>query len=631
MKTPIRPLILAAVLAGSCAGLPWTVSAADPQLPIPSPTDLLATLRKQHPRLLAGTEDFTRLKHQVTDIPILKEWHEKLTSRAQRILTDPPSRYEIPDGLRLLSTSRRVLDRIYTLALLYRLDGDQRYTERAWKELDAAANFPDWNPRHFLDTAEMTHAFAIAYDWLYEVWTKEQRAALRAAMIEKGLKPALASYRGESSYGWWVKAHHNWNQVCNGGIGMGALAIGDEEPALAGEILHTGLQSLQLPMREFAPDGAWNEGPGYWNYATTYNVVILAALKTALGTDFGLPRIPGFAEAGTFPMYLTGPLGRTFNYADGGDGTIRAPHMFWLAREFDRPAYARYQRPIATPHPLDLLWFDPRLDLTKPTDLPLDKCFRGVEVATFRSAWDNRDAVFAGFKAGDNKANHSNLDLGTFVLDALDVRWAIDLGADDYNLPGYFGKQRWTYYRMRAEGHNTLVLNPAAEPDQDPAAAARIVRYDAKPDRAFAIADLTSAYAKQARKVTRGLALLQRQHVLVQDEVQSDTPAEVWWFLHTPAQITGSADARLAILSKGDKKLQARLISPPTATFIVMDAQPLPGSPHPEGQNQNRGVRKLAIHLTNVSNLRLVVSFSPLKEGQDEAGSLPSIVALQNW
>ena len=46
-------------------------------------------------------------------------------------------------------------------------------------------------------------------------------------------------------------------------------------------------------------------------------------------------------------------------------------------------------------------------------------------------------------------AFHSNLDIGTFVLDAFGERWVVDLGADDYNLPGYFetgGRgRRWTY------------------------------------------------------------------------------------------------------------------------------------------------------------------------------------------
>lgn len=610
-----------------------TSRAADPDqssITIPPATEILARLNKNHPRLIATAHDFERLKGQVQIEAVTRVWHARLRERAERILKDPPSRYEIPDGLRLLSTSRRVLDRVYTLALLYRIGGDKQFVERAWQELQAAANFPDWNPRHFLDTAEMTHAFAIGYDWLFDVWSQEQRDTLRGAMLEKGLKVALASYRGAGSYGWWVKARHNWNQVCNGGIGLGALALADERPELAGEILHAGLQSLQLPMREFAPDGAWNEGPGYWNYATAYNVNFLAGLETALGTDFGLSAMPAFADTGLFPIYLTGPLGRTFNYADGSDGTIRAAQMFWLARKFNRPAYARYQRAIATPAALDVLWYDSRLDTAQAPELPLDKYFRGSEVATFRSGWAGRDALFVGFKAGDNKANHSNLDLGSFVLDALGVRWAVDLGADNYNLPGYFGKQRWTYYRMRAEGHNTLAVNPGAEPDQDPAAATRITRFQSKSNFAFAVADLTPAYAKQTRKVERGIALLDRKQVLIQDEVQS-AQADLWWFLHTPAQVSLSDDGTTAMLSQGNVRLWARIVSPQQATFAVMEAQPLPGSPHPERQGSNQNVRKLAIHLAKVNEARLAVLVVPLRENEAAPTTLPKVSALAEW
>lgn len=599
-----------------------------PPVAIPAPDQILATLRKGHPRLLASAEDFARLRQRVETEPLLGRWLAEVRRRGERILKEGPSQYEIPDGLRLLGTSRQVLGRVQTLGLLYRLDGDRRWAERAWAELEAAAQFKDWNPRHFLDTAEMTHAFALGYDWLYDAWTDAQRATLRQAMVEKGLKPGLEVLEQNR---WWATARHNWNQVCNGGLGMGALALAEVEPDLAGRCLHLALRSLQRPMLEFAPDGAWAEGPGYWNYATTYNVVILAALQTALGTDFGLPNIPGFAEAGMFPIYATGPLGRTFNYADAGDGTIRAPHMFWLARQFNRPAYAWYQRQHAAPSPLDLLWFDPRGEKPTPATLPLDKYFRHAEVVTLRSAWDEPDAVFVGFKAGDNKANHSNLDLGSFVLDALGVRWALDLGADDYNLPGYFGRQRWTYYRLRAEGHNTLVLNPGPDPDQDPAAATRITRFESGPARAFAVADLTPAYAKHARRVERGVALLDRRQVLVQDEVQADAPADLWWFLHTRAAARVGADGTSATLSQGKARLEARILAPTGARFEVRDAAPLPVSPQPDKQAQNRGVRKLAIHFPETKDLRLAVLLTPVRENESPPSATAAVKALREW
>jgi hypothetical protein len=598
---------------------------------IPPPEEILQRLRLEHPRLLASAHDFTALGQQSGASPDRGRWLNRVRKRAERVLAEAPSRYEIPDGMRLLSTSRRVLDRVYTLALLYRLDGDERYAERAWQELRTAAAFVDWNPSHFLDTAEMTHAFAIGYDWLHDRWDEAQRAALRAAIIEKGLKPALECYRGTASFGKWVKAPHNWNQVCNGGIGMGALAIAEDEPELAGEILRAALQSLPLAMEQFAPDGAWAEGPGYWRYATYYNVVFLAALETALGTDFGLSRTPGFSETGFFPIYLTGPLGRTFNYADGSDSAIRAPQMFWLARRFQQPAYAVYQRRVGAPRALDLLWFDPQGDTQDIDGAPLDRYFRGAEVVTFRSRWDDPDALFIGFKAGHNKVNHSHLDLGTFVLDALGSRWAVDLGADDYNLPGYWGKKRWTYYRMRAEGHNTLVLNPGADPDQDPAAVAPILRFRSDPEEALAIADLTPAYAHHAQRVWRGLQLRERRQVLVQDEIEAEKPVEVWWSMHTPATVRVSDDGQSATLTQGEARLWARLLSPAVGRFTVMVAEPLPTSPRPDGQARNEGVRKLAIRLDDATDVRLAVLLVPLREEEGVPARLPEVTPLAEW
>ena len=625
----VRLAALAAfVLFGPLTQLLAAAQAAKPSVPIPAATNIIARLNHAHPRLLATTEDFAQLKKRIASDAQLQTWHTSLQSQAKEILSASPSRYEIPDGLRLLATSRRVMQRVYTLALLYRLDGDQRYAQRAWQELTTAASFQDWNPRHFLDTAEMTHAFAIGYDWLYDVWTPEQRATLQQAMVDKGLKSALPLYRAHSS---WTRMRHNWNQVCNGGIGMGALALADVEPQLAGETLHDAMESIQLAMADFAPDGAWKEGPGYWNYATFYNVVFLAGLQSALGTDFGLSKIGAFDQTGLFPIYLTGPLGRTFNYADGGDHAIFAPQMFWFAREFRQPVCAWYERHATTPSALDLLWYDPAGTDPKAAGLALDKYYRGAEVAILRSEWENPQALCVAFKAGDNKANHSHLDLGSFVFDAAGVRWAMDLGADNYNLPGYFGKQRWDYYRLRAEGQNTLVLNPGATPDQDPAANTRITRFESRAERAFAIADLTPAYAKNARRVWRGIARLGQEKVLVQDEVQSDKPLELWWFMHTPVNVSIEDDGRTASLQQVGKRLRVELLSPTDAKFQIMDAQPLPASPHPDGQAKNERIRKLAIHLTGISNTRLAVLLVPEPSTKETTGPAIKVSPLSDW
>jgi hypothetical protein len=604
-----------------------SLSAAEARLEIPPADKILTTLRAGHPRLLAMKQDFAALKQRVASDPQLKRWHTQLSADATEMLNQPPSKYEIPDGLRLLSTSRRVLGRVQTLGLLWQLDGDRRWVDRAWRELDAAAQFPDWNPRHFLDTAEMTHAFAIGYDWMFDAWSDAQRQTLREAIVKHGFTPGLSVYEKNSG---WAKTRNNWNQVCNGGLGMGALALAEVEPALAGRILSTGLNSIQIAMGEFAPDGACIEGPGYWGYATMYNFVFLAALQSALGTDFKLSTLPGVDQTGWFPIHMSSPTGETFNYADSGSGRAHGPQLFWLAQCFQQPVFAWFEARTDRPHPLDVLWCRTSMKDPVAAGTPLDKYFRDSEAVTLRGSWTDPNAMFVGFKAGKNNDSHGHLDVGNFVLDALGERWAMDFGRDDYNLPGYFGKARWDYYRLRAEGHNTLVVNPGKDADQKPAAT-KILRFESKPARGFAIGDMKAAVAPDARRAERGVAMLDRQRVLVQDELQTDKPAEVWWFMHTEAKVELDAAGTTATLQRGGKRLSARVLSPANAKFTVMKAEPLPTSPQPPKQANNDRYRKLAIHLTDVTDLRLAVVFTPLAGDGKPVAASDKVAPLAEW
>lgn len=594
---------------------------------------LLAHLRASHPRLIATTEDFDRVVAEKDTDPYVKEAFEKLYRKGEKILNEPVCTYVIPDGLRLLATSRQVRDRISTLGFLYRTTKEKRFAERAWQELLAASRFPDWNPKHFLDVGEMTFAFAIGYDWLFDYWNTGQRNILKSAIMEKGLSRALLAYEKLATPDkmWWTDVPHNWNQVCNGGIGVGALAIADEEPALAAFILKNVLHLLPDAMKHFAPDGAWNEGPGYWSYATQYNVAIIASLKSALGSDFGLSDIEGFSKTGLFPLYDNSPINKSFNYADGEDGPIRGAQLFWFARRFHQPDVAQYLYRFRPADPFALLWYDPSL-LHMQNELPPDAYYRVSEVATMRSKWNDPQATFVAFKAGDNKANHSHLDLGSFVLDALGQRWILDLGADDYNIPGYFssGKngQRWQYYRTRAEGHNTLVIAPGKQPDQDPQADTRIVKFSSTAHAAFGIMDLTAAYAVPSASVKRGIALAEhRQVVVVEDEITNKQAEDVYWFAHTRAAITLEKNKRTAILSQGGEKFAATLLSPAGAQFAIMPATPLPSSPQPPQNNPNKGIQKLSIHLPASMQTRIVVVFHPLNVNPKTSFSRP----LASW
>lgn len=590
---------------------------------------------KQHPRLMATSKDFENIKLEINKDKEAKERFIHLKQQADTMLKQEPFKYELTDELRLLTLSRQVLYRIQTLAFVYQISGQKKYADRAWFELEAISNdekFPDWHPVQFLDTAEMTNAAAIGYDWLYNYLTDSQKLLIRNAILTKGLKPAMEFSKKENSP---MNGNTNWNSVCNGGIGLGALAIGDEGgefETISGKILENSIKYLPKMLNEYSPDGAWYEGPGYWDYATTYFAYFISALDSTLGTDYNLSKASGLSSTGYFPIYMTGP-GGTFNFADSSSDELKSPVLLWLANKFSNGEYAwYYDNKIATIKnitPMTFIWGNKKVK--KVPIKKQDEYFRKSEVVALHSSLSKNTDSFIGFKTGTNGLSHNDLDIGTFVYDSLGIRWFCDLGADNYNLKGYGDMQdtRWQYYRKRAEGHNTLVINPNLNSDQNIYAKTKIETFKSSPRKSFAIADITDAYKSDAMSVKRGVALYKgTKTMLIQDEIITYKPSDIWWFAHTQAKIEINRDKKSAILSKNGKKILVSILSPADGYFNKMEAEPLPSSPNPNNQTYNN-MEKLTIHLANVDDTTITVVISPLVD--DENLSLPNLVKLQDW
>ncbi len=604
---------------------------------VPEPSVVLATLDQNHPRLMLKDADLARLKELYKTDTVLQRYVRDVLELADGYC-EVPMLTHAKKGPRLLHVSRECAYRIYALGLAWRWTGKDKYARKATENLLAVCSFQDWNPSHFLDTAEMSHAVGVGYDWLFHYFDPETRGRIRSGLIELGMKPGVKQYtevrtiltlgrasREEGIGSSWTRANgnlgmYNWNQVCNGGLLAGSLAIAETDPEYAELIVSKAVTILPYALSTYGPDGAWPEGRGYWHYATRYTAYGLAALRSALGTDFGLSQIPGLSGAGNFPIQMDGPMVRS------KDPT---PCLFWLARTYQNTLFSDCEHAVLKHHaalPEHVIWYTPPSG-NKPHPDELDYHFRGsVEWAMFRSAWNDPEALFVNVRAGYSQINHAKLELGHFDMDALGVHWAINLGADDYNLPGWWerlkGGQRWSYYRANSLSRNVPQLNGQI---QDPMARANFMKTELNTSAPFVLVDLTDAYDDLATKVTRGVAIMQnRRAVLVQDEFELIGTCEAAWGMTTDAEIDVK-DGGVAVLKLDGKKLIARVLSPVGAEFVIESAEQKPP------QNLNTGIDRLMVRVPGAKgSVRLAVLLSPVW-AEDALAMTVELKPLAEW
>lgn len=500
-----------------------------------------------HPRilLLAGQEK-ELLANINADVNLLKV-HQAIIKSCDAMINIQPVHYQ-KIGKRLLNVSREALHRIFYLSYGYRMTHNYQYLKQAEKELMTVSSFADWNPSHYLDVGEMTMAVSIGYDWLYNDLSESTKAIVRDAILNKGINTSL-----DKAYNSWLRVINNWNQVCNAGITYGALATYEDHPELSLQMINRAITSVDLPMEAYAPDGAYPEGYGYWEYGTSFNVMLISVLETAFGKDFGLSAKPGFLKTAGYLENMTGAKGTPFNYSDSGGGQDFNPAMFWFANKLNDPSLLWTQKEQLVTRgisgnrllPAALIW-SKGIQSAKITP-PKSTMWVGGglnPVAMMRTAWSDPNAIFVGVKAGSPSVNHAHMDAGSFVMESDGVRWGIDLGAQDYESleskkvdlwNGKQNSQRWQILRYNNYNHSTLTIDNAL---QRVKGSASIISSSAKPAFQNAIIDLSSIYADKVAKATRGVAIVAKKYVVVRDELESLDSVNVRWSMVTSAAVT---------------------------------------------------------------------------------------------
>ena len=466
-------------------------------------------------------------------------------------------------GKRLLDVCTAASNRIISCSYAWRLTGDDRYLKKAEEDLAKVASFPGWNAGgHDLDVGELTHGVGIGYDWLYNDLDEQTRKNVEKAISEFAFGPVLTyDIEGSTFYG----QASNWNQVCNGGLVCCALAIYETNPDTCQEIIDRAVKSNGKAMEGmYSPDGNYPEGYGYWGYGTAFECILLSALETCVGTDFNLSRTEGFDQTGKWIMFMEGMNRRVFNYSDCGAGSTICPPLWYLAYKFNDSSILYYEVTkvkdgmygSADPKYLPMaITYASKFNLNE-IPAPATNTWRGAginPVVLVHGDWTFSDTdKFLGIKGGQANYSHAQMDLGSFVYDAYNVRWAADLGSEDYTIleinigngPTWDSSQnslRWDVFRLNNKQHNTLTINDAKHNVEGFATILSAI--DSETEQG-AVLDLTPIFADEAAAVRRTGKIVENRDLVILDKItaRTDKDARIRWTLVTETTPTVAQD-----------------------------------------------------------------------------------------
>lgn len=610
----------------------------------PQASDIVASVierypNKAHPRVMANADRFAQIKQNIQNDEFALNSYSTIKALADKYLDADCTKYSTSSpgsgGTSIFNAASSIKYKIGSLGIVYKMTGEKKYAERAVKELLNACEFPDWHPKAFLGTAEMICAVSIGYDWFYDYMTEEQRSIVKKALYDKGFMQAMDDFNNlprVRSYAWSTGKPDNWRLYCDGALITAALAVCDEDDMreISEVILDNAMVHIQPALSLLGPDGAWYEGTSYWNFGMIPLTQCLSTLETAAGSLYGFMDVPGMNDTGYFMSALTGPLG-SFNFHDATQEYAASPSMWYLANKANNEELALIEKNNRLNHKLnssfyDIVWYNPIMNGNTEPNAKHDWLFRDADVVSTRTDWTD-SAIFAAIHAGKVNVYHGHMDMGEFIIDAYGTRYAAALGKDSYDVG------MWDVYRNRAEGHNTIVVNPDKTGGQLITGDSKIERFEANDNGIIATLDMTSGYAKQLKKAVRGMMTFDnRQRIIVQDEIEAIDSADIYWFMHSACEITILNAGKTAVIGGNGKDMVARLTcTDPDAVFTVMDAQPMETSPVNSAQASNSNYKKLCVKLLQAKEATITVEFSFVSYGVDESRPKRAQTPISEW
>lgn len=471
---------------------------------------------------------------------------------------------------------------------------DMAAGEKAKEALLKLCSFSKWNNNWMLERKFWTYypvgytlaPVAYGYDMLYDLLSVEDRAFVREAIINKGLK---LFYRDMVEMNRMPSNMTNHIAVIVAGYGLAATAVyGDDadnpylEPFISGIIT----KAKTFIDRTYYEDGSYGEPKsGYMNMATESIAKLLPSLERNFGIDYSTTtNVQDFYK---YLLQASDSSGRIQDFGDSGGSNGGAVqfgslvHSQWFVYRTGNPFLYKYVKPYweaGNGGYLGYLWYRGDINPVSRETLPASKIL-SAQGMVMRSGWDNQSSIIS-IRIGPN-SNHYHLDQGSFqIMTNGDV-----LLSDPGHGGSYYANLDFLIYNIQAIAHNVMLVDHDPESqtpaDYDNGIAAlrdwpRMTHSFAGKIADAAEEDLATVYKNKLGVYTRTLLYTKSGPIFLFDRVKSKSPdGHVYdWLFHAPRngdQRSLSYSDQIVMIDRPAARLTLKVVEPEIASAVIRD------------------------------------------------------------
>ncbi len=364
---------------------------------------------------------------------------------------------------------------------------------------------------------------------------------------------------------WWMgfsrkKPLNNWTTWITANCLATFLLMENAHDRRVGAV-YKGLQSLDLFLDHYPPDGGCDEGPGYWDKAGGSLFDCLELLRISTNENIDVYNEPLIKEIGSY-IYRAHISGNYFvNFGDA-NGIITPDWslLYRYGKKTQDPSLSQFgtyflQNSFSLPksllRALPALFIYKEVAAEKESSPSLKNVWlNDTEFMAAREKEGSDKGFYLAVKGGHNKQSHNHNDVGNFIIYADGTPYIIDPGVEVYSAKT-FSNKRYDIWTMQSAYHNLPIIN-GFQQKQGKEYCAKNVLYKDIPSETELEMDISGAYPQDAGisswRRTYRLNRCQNQYIEIIDDFKLKNPtADICFILMTPWEPTFDSSGKITL------------------------------------------------------------------------------------